>query len=177
MISNDKTGWLNPYSYPFNIEMERYTGKILEEALALAAGFYPHPNSIENKDPGNEWVRIAERWDKLDITADKTPCTFALISEILGEEAKIGNKFFSIIRANTQVPVHRGLRPRHTQARHHLGLAFDEKAGIDTLNLTVAGVAKGWEKGKVISFDEAYLHSVINRTSIDRLVLIYDSKY
>lgn len=94
------------------------------------------------------------------------PQTVALLKEIPG----IKTAFFSYLQPGKQIPPHTG--PFHGVVRAHLGLKIPTDAR--SCNIKVAGEQRHWEEGKLLIFDDRYIHEVHNNTNEPRLILFLD---
>ena len=73
----------------------------------------------------------------------------------------------SILQPGTTIRTHHG--PTNTRIRLHLGLKVSNAATI-----TVGNITRTWEEGKVLAFDDSYLHSVSHLGKEPRIALISD---
>lgn len=74
--------------------------------------------------------------------------------------------FFSLLKAGQHIQPHFG------QSNHSLTVHLPiivPKGGY----LTVANEIRAWQKGKVIIFDDSYIHEAINPSEEDRVVMIF----
>lgn len=79
--------------------------------------------------------------------------------------------FFSTLRPHSRIAPHTA--PANLRLRLHLPLIVPpESAGA--CGMRVAGEERRWEVGKALLFDDAFVHSVWNETSEERVVLLAD---
>jgi beta-hydroxylase len=184
MIQFDKTpGWYNSSDFYFNRIIESNFEEIRTECMQLfeSGEFIPHQQSKENV---YETHKLANKWDVFDLRngnnwieeqCNKAPYTSTLLKSFLEiQNYKYGKVYFSVISGNSDVLRHKamGLTSR---TRHQLCIETPPNVGIDDLHLEVNQEIRAWEQGKIITFDDTFMHSVKNNTPHTRIVLIYDS--
>ena len=83
---------------------------------------------------------------------------------------------YSSLEAAARIRPHWG--PSNTQLKAHLGLIVPTNGGGDggggggaCTELVVGGKSKTWQEGKVLFFDDSFLHHVWNNCSAPRVVL------
>lgn len=179
-------GWLNPYDYPINKIVEENFEYFRDEAVRLynEGKFTPHLQSGENQKSGNN--KLAEKWDKFDlfrggklepsaeIDAPFAVNFFRKFPQITGQTE--GLVYYSCIPAGGVVKPHTfhfgqkiGVR-----VRNQLALVLPELNDGDEVYFDILGERRSWELGKVMTFDDSYLHHVKNLSSGHRIVLLYD---
>jgi len=94
------------------------------------------------------------------------PNTATLLTRV----PNIQNAFFSILAPGKYVPSHRGITKG--LIRCHLGLIVPTDR--EQCVMEVGGVRCIWEEGKVLVFDDTFLHEVHNDTQEKRVVLLFD---
>jgi beta-hydroxylase len=77
-----------------------------------------------------------------------------------------------MIPGNATVTPHLSSLKHYERYRHQLCLQSVE--GADAY-IEVNGEKRTWTQGKIISFDDAYIHHVKNNSEHTRIVLIYDT--
>ena len=68
----------------------------------------------------------------------------------------------SILQPKTKIREHNG--PSNTRLRLHLGIEVPDGASI-----TVGGIKKTWEEGKLLAFDDSFVHSVEHNGDAPRI--------
>ncbi|MBX3024827.1 aspartyl/asparaginyl beta-hydroxylase domain-containing protein [bacterium] len=91
-------------------------------------------------------------------------------ARLLATVPRLETAFFSILAPGAYIPPHKGLAKG--LLRCHLGLIIpDDREGC---RITLDGVSRSWEEGRVLLFDDTYRHEVRNDTEQDRVVLLFD---
>ena len=177
------TGWYKSSDFWFNDVFEKNFEKIKEECYDVLNKklFVPHGQSEENNT--SKESKLAKKWDSFDFRVGDSwkdvehlaPFTYNLLRSIRELNLqKRGKIYFSMIQANSEVIPHTSDLPVGTRSRHQLCIEGPEY-DPELLYMDVLGTKRGWQVGKVFSFDDAYTHSVVNKTDKRRIVLIYDS--
>ena len=91
-------------------------------------------------------------------------------AQLLGRVPGIETAFFSILAPGKIVPPHRGITKG--LIRCHLGLIVP--ADPELCFMDVGGIRRTWQEGKVLMFDDTYLHAVSNIGDQERVVLLFD---
>ncbi len=94
------------------------------------------------------------------------PRTAAALQSIPG----LRNAMFSILAPHKTIPPHRG--PYNGLLRYHLALKVP-RAG-SACAITVNGIARHWQEGATLIFDDTFEHFVNNDTDEERVVLFAD---
>jgi aspartyl/asparaginyl beta-hydroxylase (cupin superfamily) len=134
---------------------------IKEEYLAISDKTIKWPETaLYNK--GWDAFGLFFKGDRLPSSA-LCPMTTKLIHTIPG--LFIGG--FSVLRPGCQIKPHTG----YTEAvwRSHLGLICPNDAWIVVNNEKYT-----WQEGKIVVFDDTLLHSAMNNSDSDRVILIVD---
>lgn len=174
--------WYNPYDFPITQVLERNFAQIQHEALlTYAMGLYTeHVQSA--KSPVASIMKLAGEWKQFSITvADKVnpiaekyaPFTTQLLStsaEVTG--CAHGLTYFSWIPAGAVVLPH--VAVDMVRIRSQLCLVKPDVRPEDEVFIRVGGEKRGWELGKVMTFNDLVMHDVLNRSRHSRLVLLYD---
>lgn len=77
--------------------------------------------------------------------------------------------FFSILKANEEIPIHRGYYSG--LLRYHLALKVSEP---DKCGIVVGDSQAKWKEGKSLIFDDTHFHYVWNHSNDSRVVLFVD---
>lgn len=101
-----------------------------------------------------------------DGNCSRCPVTTRVIESIPGMKTA----FFSILAPGKHIPPHRG--PYKGVIRAHLGLLVPEPR--ERCRIQVHDQVAHWEEGKVMVFDDTYVHQVWNDTDGVRVVLFLD---
>jgi beta-hydroxylase len=103
---------------------------------------------------------------RADGNCRRCPDTARVIESIPGMKTA----FFSILAPGKHIPPHRG--PYRGVIRAHLGLLVPEPR--EKCRIQVHDQFAHWEEGKVMVFDDGYIHQVWNDTDGVRVVLFLD---
>ena len=95
----------------------------------------------------------------------RCPFTDALVLEHIPKHGVIS---FSIMQPQTRVKPHQDLPDRYVRSQLCL------KAPQGDCAIKVSGVARRWQPGRVMMFDNSALHEVWNLTDEERVVLLFD---
>lgn len=143
---------------------------ILEELMNLrrnaANGFwvesFPGYLSPESK---NKWKVFTFQFFGIKHASNCRLCpeTYKALKQIPG----LVSADFSYLPAHTQIKPHVGFTKMVLRA--HLGLIIPEQCGI-----RVGDQVRGWEPGKVLSFDDSFEHEAWNNSDQDRFILMLD---
>jgi len=95
-------------------------------------------------------------------------------TELIRGIPEITSAFFSILHPHMHIPPHRG--PFHGVLRCHLALIVPGNAGEAACRIRVADQIRTWEEGKLLLFDDTFLHEVWNDSDSSRVVLFMDIK-
>jgi hypothetical protein len=79
--------------------------------------------------------------------------------------------FLSLLEPGAELPVHNG--DTNTTYRCHLALEVPSE-DVERCGLEVGGARRGWREGEAFAFNEAWRHTVWNRTDRPRAVLVFD---
>ena len=94
---------------------------------------------------------------------EKCPKTWELLKDIPG----LVNASFSILKPNTEILPHTGITNK--VYRYHLGIKIPENCGMIVSNQRAT-----WKPGQLLLFDDTQEHSAYNRSSEERVVLLFD---
>lgn len=185
MLYPPHPGWYDPSIFPVNALLEERWQEVRDEALSLlAAGrFTDHEQS---RASNAEVFKLADQWRVFSLHrkgkespgAKLAPITWGILSQVKElRECAVGLTYFSLVPAGGVVDPHTSPYPKGARIRNQLCLQVPILSEGDDVEITVNGQRRTWELGKVITFDDAYRHHVKNKSSSDRLVLIYDLNY
>eukprot|EP00944_MAST-04C_sp_MAST-4C-sp1_P014862 g14862.t1 len=105
---------------------------------------------------------------KFDKNCNLLPQTTAILEKVPEIVSQVkGATKISVLQPHTKIREHNG--PSNTRLRLHLGIKIPAGASI-----TVGGIKKTWEEGKVLAFDDSFLHSVEHTGKEPRIALIAD---
>ncbi len=180
IIKNE--AWCNSAHFNFTKELEDNWEAIQQEALGLlAAGhFLDH---LQSRESSSDRGKIANTWKVFNLVRksqeahpELAPVTWGILSrypEITHRDGALA--YFSLAPAGTVIDPHRNLLDSRNRRRHQLCLTKPEDSSLEKIYLQVNGEKRGWQLGKLLSFDDSYLHDLKNLTTQDRLVLLFDS--
>lgn len=83
----------------------------------------------------------------------------------------LSTAFITLLEPGASLPVHNG--DTDATYRCHLGLIVPSES-VEECGLGVGGERTGWREGAAFAFNEAYPHTVWNRTDRDRAILVLD---
>ena len=183
MVAYDKTpGWFNSNDFYFNKVIEDNFDSIKKECLYLVENnlFVPHVQS-EEREVTSRLNVLAKEWnvfdlghggDFIDRAKELAPITSGLLASFPEIENKKGKCYFSMVPGNAKVTPHTSGLKHYERYRHQLCIQT-----VDGSNafIEVNGDRRTWLEGKVISFDDAFMHHVENNSDNLRIVLIYDT--
>ncbi len=113
------------------------------------------------------WKRFYLKWydEPLPSARVLSPRSVALLESI----PEVRGAMFAMLPAGARLGEHRD--PYAGSLRYHLGLVTPND---DRCRIYVDGVPYSWRDGEAVLFDETYIHSAINETTHDRLILFCD---
>ena len=170
--------------FPWLDELERHTGEMREEILALwnedmEKGFRPY---IE-RPPGSplgQWEELnhSPRWSawffwengkRHDANCARCPRTTAAIESLplLDIPGKSPTAMFSILEPRTRIPPHTGTS--NVRATIHLPLVVPPGCGF-----RVGSEIREWREGEAWAFDDTIEHEAWNDSDRPRAILIID---
>ena len=124
-----------------------------------------------------EGLTTQGRWTELNLyfhgkkfekNCNLLPITTSILESIPEIVSHVkGATKISVLQPGTTIRTHHG--PTNTRIRLHLGLKVSNGATI-----TVGNITRTWEEGKVLAFDDSYLHSVSHLGKSPRVALIAD---
>jgi beta-hydroxylase len=158
--------WVEKLNAKYQIILDEYN--TLREKKIMLPAF---------KDVSQEQISISQHADwrvfflkiydnNINENIKLVPKTFEIINSI----PNVSTVFFSVLKANSNLTLHRG--PYKGVLRGHLPLIVpkgDCGIMVDNKNLE-------WKIGKTLIFDDTYLHKAWNNTNEDRVVLFFDFK-
>lgn len=113
------------------------------------------------------WTRFYLKWygDFMPSADDSCPKTIALLKKVPSVHAAM----FTVLPAGGNLGRHRD--PFAGSLRYHLGLRTPNS---DSCRIYVDGTEYSWRDGQDVIFDETYIHSAINESDRDRIILFCD---
>jgi aspartyl/asparaginyl beta-hydroxylase (cupin superfamily) len=176
------SGWLDSSSYAFASVFEDRWRSIQQEALALLSqGHYTE--HVQSRQSSSSSPKLTDSWEAFNIkrhgavcSPHLSPVTWGLLQafeEIMG--SKYNLCYFSMVPSGGVIDPHQSNLEKDTRHRHQLCLKHTHCSDLDRVYLQVSGEKRGWQEGKLLSFDDAYMHDVKNLSNDFRLVLLFDS--
>lgn len=175
-------GWLNSKDYRFVQEFESNYETIKQEAIDLynRGLFINHDISDESESKRS---KIANKWKVFFIAYPakvSDPSLAPFTRSLLNRYPEIINRpdsqiYFSLIPSGGIVRPHTKSSREFTRARHQLCLTMSKDATLENTFLRVSGEKRTWQEGKILTFDDGYIHDVQNMSSDSRLILLFDS--
>ena len=166
------TPLLDARAFPNLAPLREHWREIRDEAAALLekgsiAPSEGHRDIAFNTFFARGWRRFHLKWygDALPSAEAHCPRTVALLRTIPTVRAAL----FAFLPAGATLAKHRD--PYAGSLRYHLGLITPNS---DDCRIFVDGEPYAWRDGDDVVFDETYIHSAYNRTSVDRLILFCD---
>lgn len=175
-------GWLNSEDFYFNKIIENNIEIIRSEFLNVMRKkllvYYSQVDPDTGEKNNNGWSGLHFRKRKLWIEENckHAPNTVELLKsfpEINNQDKGVFG--FSVVHPKSTIFPHTNGAGIHIRHRHQLCIHPDTELEETLTSMTVNNVSKTWTYGKVLSFDDGYVHSVINNSTRNRVVLIYDS--
>lgn len=159
--------------FPWVPEVEAYYPEIRREIQeALNAGKVHSieevvPRSYDILEQESQWKVTLLRYYGIDVEGvDKRfPITHEALSKIPG----LMTAAFSALQPGASVPPHRGSFPGVLKV--HLALIIPSR---ELCGITVEHETRSWDEGKIIIFDDTYLHEAWNNSDKIRVVLLCD---
>lgn len=113
------------------------------------------------------WTRFYLKWygDFLPSAGGACPNTVKLLKQTRSVHAAM----FAMLPAGGNLGRHRD--PYAGSLRYHLGLVTPNN---ERCRITVDGTEYSWRDGQDVIFDETYLHSAVNESDLDRIILFCD---
>ncbi|MGB5209141.1 MAG: aspartyl/asparaginyl beta-hydroxylase domain-containing protein [Gammaproteobacteria bacterium] len=155
----------------------------LEALLPERSGFVPYIHGTQGQQAstpqGTDFSHLAGNlsWSAFHLHlkgriadhCERCPQTAALMDSLPLPEAEgwMPETFFSVLAPGEHIIPHYG--QMNGRLTVHLGLIIPPDCGI-----SVCGETRGWEEGKVLAFDDSFLHEAWNRSDADRAVLIFE---
>jgi len=162
----------DPYIWDFTTVLENNADIIKKEFENLEQSlFHPWPE-IDLFKKGDQ---KGKGWDVFGLFAfgkvhptniELCPKTYEIVKNIPG----CSTAAFSVLTANSKILPHVGYYGYSEMVlRCHLGIKIPKDC-----YLLVNSIAKTWEDGKTLVFDDTYLHSAVNNSNVDRVILLLD---
>lgn len=135
----------------------------LEGLLADPSGFGNYQTEYDTSVPGWNTYSLWLYGQRHPQNAARCPRTAALLESLPGFES--GEWIlFSALNPESRIPPHVG--PMNGILRGHLAMIVPPGCG-----LRVGGQETGWQEGRVLVFDDSFVHEVWNRSNRVRIVL------
>ena len=177
--------WYEHDEFPWMPELERQTGAIREELLAVMAqdqGFRPFVE-MPREHPGAEYWKALNHspdWNAFFFYRDgqaylenqaRCPVTTgALEAAPLNRVADHSpESLYSILTPGAHIPPHTGVINVRLVVHLPLIVPSATECGI-----RVGTETRGWQEGRCIAFDDTYEHEAWNRSDRTRVVMIFD---
>jgi aspartyl/asparaginyl beta-hydroxylase (cupin superfamily) len=160
--------WHDPDGYPLAGYLEDHYEQIRDEILALdGRRFHRESERIERT---GDWdvAFFYERGRRREEVCAACPVTAHGIDTYPAIRTVAGLIYVSRMRPGTHISPHRG--PTNLRVRCHLGI----EVPVGDCAIEVDGIARRWEEGKCLVFDDYLVHEAWNHTDEDRIVLIVD---
>lgn len=115
---------------------------------------------------------------KKDIEFNKNfPFTYEFLESFKGiliEDIPFAYSFYSLLKDKTEIEHHYG--PCNIRLRIHLGIDIPDNSKNEgsECKVEISGKDYFWENGKAIIFDDTYIHSVVNKSGKNRIILLLD---
>jgi len=167
--------FFNKELLPATADLERYYPIIRREVDGIMTR-YDELAPFQTMSPDQEYISNDNGWRFffLRCAGVKFKKNMALMPQtmrILSWHPEIVSAYLSILAPGKVLPPHRG--PWAGVLRAHLGVIIP-KSDKGVPHLIVGGFRYNWEEGKVVLFDDNYLHSAHNPTDGIRVVLFMD---
>jgi len=176
--------WYEHQEFAWMPELERHTGAIREELLAVLAkdeGFRPFIE-MPREHPGAEYWKALNHspsWNAFFFYRDgerfadnhaRCPVTSAALDAVpLNRVADHSPEaLYSILTPGAYIPPHTGVI--NVRLVVHLPLIVPRDCGI-----RVGAETRGWKEGTCIAFDDTYEHEAWNKSDKTRVVMIFDT--
>ena len=165
--------YFDPKHFPVAAELEEAFPDILKEVRRLLLRYERFPN-FQDISPHQSFLSSDERWKmfflkgvgvRLDRNAEELPAIMA----VLDRHPEIISGYLSILGPWKMLSPHEG--PWSGVLRMHLGIIIPD---IDACTMIVDGEPRHWEQGKIMVFDDTYMHSAVNETDGLRIILMMD---
>ena len=175
--------WYEHDDFPWMPELERHTGEIREELLAVLQkdeGFRPFVTMPKDHPGAAYWRELNDspNWNAFFFYRDgerfadnhvRCPLTSKAMDAVpLNRVADHSPEaLYSILKPGAHIPPHTGVI--NVRLVVHLPLIVPSDCGI-----RVGAETRGWTEGKCIAFDDTYEHEAWNKSDRTRVVMIFD---
>jgi len=173
--------WFEREEFEWVEALEAEADAIRVELLTIATqGGGTEPYLARAPLPGADWHALAgtDAWSsfflykdaqRVDANCERCPRTEAALLAVptARSHGVPGESMFSLLKPRTRIPPHHG----HTNAKLtvHLPLVIPPGCGIKA-----GAEARTWTEGRVIAFDDSFLHEAWNGSDALRAVLIFE---
>ncbi|HYG53388.1 MAG TPA: aspartyl/asparaginyl beta-hydroxylase domain-containing protein [Flavobacteriales bacterium] len=160
-----------PAEFPWVAQLEAKFPEIETEVTRYLKTHADELKPYFNKDlvsKKNAWQLLTLKF--WGVENKKTVAGFPVLSNAINAIPHTVTCSISLMEPQTTIVPHIG--DTDAVMRCHLGL--DVPAGLPACGIKVNDVDKAWERGKVLIFCDAYMHSAWNHTDQRRIVIIFD---
>ena len=174
VIDNSLLPWANSIEEAYKDILQEY-----KEASKTNAAMEPY---VPAGTPGTEWKKLSGTLDwsaiYLFYNASPTPnkdlfpktIDAANQADLLTKQGAPVELFFSRLTPGAHIPPHYGLT--NTRLTVHLPIIVPEDCAI-----RVGDEIYKWREGKIVAFDDSYEHEAWNRSTDERVVLIFETHH
>ena len=130
-----------------------------------------------NTIPTGEWrvFHFFDQGNRVEANCSQCPQTVQLLQSISNfmKDSSFGNAMFSVLEPGSHIEIHTG--PCNFRLRCHLPLCAS-----DSYRIRVGSIATSWQVGKLLVFDDSYVHTVWHECKENsgeqrkRVLLIFD---
>ncbi|HLW74459.1 MAG TPA: aspartyl/asparaginyl beta-hydroxylase domain-containing protein, partial [Gammaproteobacteria bacterium] len=175
--------WFEREEFPWMADMERETGAVREELLAVLAGdegFRPFVEMPKEHPGAAYWQALnhSPSWNAFFFYRDGRPfaenqarCPRTLAALDAAPLNRVADhspeSLYSVLKPGAHIPPHTGVI--NVRLVVHLPLIVPPDCGI-----RVGSETRGWQEGQCIVFDDTYEHEAWNKSDRTRVVLIFD---
>jgi len=141
-----------------------FAGILADYRRALQEMGNPQFDWRRNTTPSGHWAvfPLYNQGRRMAANCSICPHTVRLIDSLPGflSGSVFGNAAFSLVQAGTRIAGHHG--PCNVRVRCHLGLQVPSNC-----HLTVDSLARTWDEGRCLFFDDSFYHEVENALPSD----------
>ncbi len=159
--------WHDPREFPIVADLERLAPEIAREAKGFDVATWQ--DEAEDIGRTGRWSVqfLLDMGRRREENLARCPSLRWILEHHRTLTTHAGLMYFSCLDARSRVAPHRG--PTNVRLRCHLALEVPPGCGI-----RVGGVARKWEEGRCIVFDDSFEHEVWNESTRRRVVLVLD---
>ncbi|MSQ84141.1 MAG: aspartyl/asparaginyl beta-hydroxylase domain-containing protein [Myxococcales bacterium] len=155
--------WHEPADFGWVSAFEAALAAIDDELRAVQAGGIDR-DSWEPYGKGWSGWPIYQQGQWMAATVALAPVTAGLLRGVPGTQ---GEFLFSELGPGGQIPLHSG--GCNAVLSCHLALDIPPECTIE-----VGGIVRGWQRGKVLIFDDSFAHRCHNRSTAPRVCLVWE---